>query len=74
MMSVLLQLMSAYALYKVTTLRSMSSGEFEDISEVKAALQRDEITELDQLAKIKKLNESLRECRLVVDLALAATL
>lgn len=51
--------MSGYALFRVATLRTMTTNEYEDISGLRQALHRDEIREQDQYQNLMLLNKTL---------------
>ena len=53
------QILSIYALYRCSVIGRTTNNELEDISHLKKALVDDEMRESDQLALIKKLNETL---------------
>ncbi|CAM6053923.1 unnamed protein product [Sphagnum tenellum] len=54
-------MMSTYAVFKCSTLRSLTSSEYEDVNRVKAELLKDEKRETDQFQLITRLNSSLSD-------------
>ncbi len=54
--------MSTYALYRSTGLRSLSSREVEDMSDLKFALLKRAMREDDQQQMIQRMNMTLSEC------------
>ena len=51
--------MSVYAVYKSTTVRTLSRIEYEDVSKVRAELYKDEMREETQFEAIQQLKSNL---------------